>query len=65
VKRAHRDCASSALPGGYVNFVSDDEVATTDVYGENTARLLEVKRTYDPHNLFCLNANLDPDGVSA
>jgi hypothetical protein len=63
VKRAHRDCASSALPGGYVNFVSDDEVAATDVYGGNTARLLEVKRAYDPHNLFCLNANLDPDGA--
>ncbi|MBZ9602024.1 BBE domain-containing protein [Phyllobacterium chamaecytisi] len=32
-----------------------------DAYGAETyARLQEVKRTYDPHNLFHINQNIQP-----
>lgn len=29
-----------------------------DLYGSNTARLLDLKRKYDPDNFFCMNRNL-------
>jgi hypothetical protein len=63
VRQAHTACAPSALPGAYVNFASDDGTSPEDGYGPHAARLVETKRKYDPHNLFCLNANIDPDGV--
>jgi FAD/FMN-containing dehydrogenase len=45
--------------GAYVNFMMDegpDRVRAT--YGDNHARLVEVKRAYDPTNLFHLNQNI-------
>jgi hypothetical protein len=49
------------LSGEYVNFASDDDASPVQGYGLNTGRLIEAKRRYDPHNLFCLNANVDPE----
>jgi FAD/FMN-containing dehydrogenase len=50
------------LEGAYVNFMMDDEadsrVQTT--YGENYERLVQVKRKYDPKNLFRVNQNIRP-----
>lgn len=48
--------------GAYVNFVGDEgEARVHDVYpGETWARLAEVKRRYDPTNLFHLNQNVPP-----
>ena len=64
VRAAHADCAPWASHGAYVNFLSDvRDASTEDGYGTHTARLIEVKRRYDPHNLFCLNANIDPEGA--
>lgn len=63
VDRAHADCATGALPGAYVNFASDDASSAPADYGAQFARLLAAKRRYDPHNLFCLNANIDPDAA--
>jgi FAD/FMN-containing dehydrogenase len=47
--------------GGYVNFASaDDESKVAANYGSNYERLREVKRRYDPGNLFHLNQNIRP-----
>ena len=47
--------------GGYVNFASaDDQAKVADNYGANYTRLREVKRQYDPGNLFHLNQNIQP-----
>ncbi|MFK4547985.1 FAD/FMN-containing dehydrogenase [Streptomyces tendae] len=44
---------SDALPGGYPNLLGRDETAQiTHAYGPNAARLLEVKRRFDPDNVF-------------
>jgi hypothetical protein len=47
--------------GAYVNFLmneGEDRVKAT--YGENYARLAEVKRRYDPENFFHVNQNIRP-----
>ena len=48
-------------PGGYINFMAvDDDNRVQANYGENYQRLAEVKRTYDPGNLFRANQNISP-----
>jgi FAD/FMN-containing dehydrogenase len=50
-------------PQVYVNYLGDDadDVARTrNAYGPNYERLVELKRRYDPENLFRLNQNIDP-----
>jgi hypothetical protein len=48
-------------PKVYVNYLADDENArVADAYGPNLERLVDVKRRYDPDNLFHLNQNIDP-----
>jgi FAD/FMN-containing dehydrogenase len=45
----------------YVNYLSEDDAGRTQsAYGLNHARLVELKRRYDPTNLFRLNQNIDP-----
>ncbi len=47
--------------GGYVNFMAaDDQDRVEANYRANYQRLVEVKRTYDPGNLFHLNQNISP-----
>ncbi len=47
--------------GGYVNFMSgDDQERIKANYGGNYDRLVDVKRKYDPDNLFHLNQNIRP-----
>jgi FAD/FMN-containing dehydrogenase len=47
--------------GGYVNFMAgDDQDRVRANYGDNYQRLVEVKRRYDPGNLFHLNQNIKP-----
>ncbi|WP_448627801.1 FAD-binding oxidoreductase [Geodermatophilus sp. URMC 64] len=61
VKDYHAAIAPYSEPGGYVNFASsDDQAKVADNYGANYARLREVKRRYDPDNLFRLNQNIRP-----
>jgi FAD/FMN-containing dehydrogenase len=46
----------------YINFQTsdegDDRIRAT--YGSNYERLVEIKRKYDPDNLFRVNRNIDP-----
>ncbi|MDX6261153.1 MAG: hypothetical protein QOH84_2841 [Kribbellaceae bacterium] len=47
--------------GGYINFMAgDDQGRIADNYRGNYERLVEVKRKYDPNNLFHLNQNIAP-----
>ena len=48
--------------GNYVNFQTDDEgeERVRATYGTNFDRLVEVKRRYDPENLFRANRNVRP-----
>jgi FAD/FMN-containing dehydrogenase len=50
--------------GAYVNFLGDeDEASVRAAYpGRTWDRLAEVKRRYDPTNLFRLNQNIPPAG---
>jgi FAD/FMN-containing dehydrogenase len=50
-------------PQAYVNYLASDEAGRTrNAYGQNYVRLAELKRKYDPQNLFRLNQNIDPAG---
>ena len=46
----------------WLNYLVDDDGAdaTRAAYGPNYDRLVEVKRRYDPENVFRLNHNIDP-----
>lgn len=44
-----------------LNFMPEDEVDRVEAaYGGNYRRLAEIKRQYDPQNLFRLNQNVKP-----
>jgi FAD/FMN-containing dehydrogenase len=60
-----RDFFRAATPyasgGVYVNFLTADEgERIPSAYGANYARLAQIKRSYDPDNLFRLNQNITP-----
>jgi FAD/FMN-containing dehydrogenase len=47
--------------GGYINFLAGDDAGRVEAsLGCNYARLQAVKRTWDPDNVFHLNANIVP-----
>jgi FAD/FMN-containing dehydrogenase len=48
-------------PGGYVNFMADDDSGrVADNYKGHYERLSQIKGAYDPGNLFHLNQNIKP-----
>ncbi len=50
-----------SMAGGYVNFMSEDDSGRTQAnYGSNYDRLAEIKRKYDPDNVFHVNQNIAP-----
>ncbi|MDQ3663333.1 MAG: FAD-binding oxidoreductase [Actinomycetota bacterium] len=60
-----RDYYAATAPhserGGYVNFMAeDDQGRIQENYRGNYERLVEVKRAYDPDNVFHLNQNIAP-----
>ena len=53
--------APYASAGAYVNFMTAEESdRIASAYGTNYARLVEVKKKYDPDNVFHLNQNIKP-----
>jgi FAD/FMN-containing dehydrogenase len=53
--------APYASAGAYVNFMTEEESdRVAAAYGANYARLAQIKKQYDPDNLFHLNHNIKP-----
>ena len=51
-----------ASGGAYVNFLTEEESQrVTNAYGANHQRLVELKKKYDPANLFRINQNIRLD----
>jgi len=51
-----------SMGGGYVNMLMDEgQERVRSTYRENYGRLAELKRKYDPDNLFRVNWNISPD----
>ena len=51
--------APFASAGAYVNFMTEEEdTRVTAAYGANYARLVALKRKYDPQNVFHVNQNI-------
>jgi len=46
--------------GFYANLTDVDQKAVEDNFGPNRARLRQIKKQYDPANLFRMNANILP-----
>ncbi|KAB1188617.1 MULTISPECIES: FAD-binding oxidoreductase [Haloferax] len=59
-----RECYEAMKPhatgGVYVNFIPEDVGEERAAYRENYDRLVEIKKTYDPENLFRMNQNVTP-----
>ena len=53
--------APYASGGAYVNFMTEDESdRVAAAYGANYARLRQIKKRYDPENIFHMNQNIKP-----
>jgi FAD/FMN-containing dehydrogenase len=60
-RRFFRAAAPYASAGAYVNFMTHDESdRVASAYGPNYARLVALKREYDPDNVFRSNQNIAP-----
>ena len=62
--RGLRDAMAPFATGGtYVNFLGIGDARVRDAYdAQRYARLVELKRRWDPTNAFHLNQNIDPNG---
>ena len=53
--------APYASAGAYINFMTEEESSrVTAAYGANYPQLVELKRKYDPTNVFHMNQNIQP-----
>ena len=61
-RETHRAFAPYLEERRWLNYLGDDQAgdAVRDAYGPNYDRLLELKRRYDPENVFHHNHNIDP-----
>lgn len=60
-RRVFEQVAPHATGSGYVNFLTEDEAERVSAtYGANYPRLQELKRRFDPGNLFRMNLNIVP-----
>ncbi len=58
--RARRHAHEGRL---YLNFAgqdTDSDALTRDAFGKNYARLTQIKKRYDPNNMFRFNQNIQP-----
>jgi len=61
VRDFYEATAPHSEEGGYINFMAeDDQDRIRANYRDNYDRLVDVKRKYDPDNLFHLNQNIRP-----
>jgi FAD/FMN-containing dehydrogenase len=64
VRDTYKAMTSHFASGRYVNYLNAEEVgeqnAVAAAFGPNGKRLAEVKRRYDPDNVFHLNQNIKP-----
>ena len=62
VREAWKSVQPFSTGGNYLNFqtADEDEERVRATYGANFERLVEVKETYDPGNLFRWNRNIRP-----
>ena len=61
-RAAWRDMRSFSTGGTYINFLTEEESGDRiqSAYGDNLQRLVEIKRHWDPDNLFRMNKNIMP-----
>lgn len=61
-RTAWRDMRRFSTGGTYINFLTEEEGGQRieAAYGKNLARLVDVKTTWDPTNLFRMNKNIAP-----
>ncbi len=59
-REAWRDMRRFSTGGTYINFLTQEEVGDRiqAAYGDNYARLVEIKSKWDPENLFRMNKNI-------
>ena len=68
---AHREWARTVIASAsdastgraYVNFLGDTDAARTSYGDETYARLVSLKKRYDPTNVFHLNQNIEPSSA--
>lgn len=61
LKMASGRIAAHAVPGAYVNFIAETDGPGQTPFGANFDRLREIKRRFDPTNLFRSNQNIPID----
>ena len=61
-RETYADLRPGFATGRWLNYLGDDQAndAIQAAYGANYARLREIKRHYDPENIFHLNHNIAP-----
>ena len=65
VRDYYEATAPHSEEGGYINFMAeDDQDRIRANYKGNYDRLAEIKRRYDPGNLFRHNQNIAPSGAA-
>jgi len=63
VRDYHAATAPFSREGGYINFQSADDADNAEKnYGATYTRLADIKKKYDPDNLFRMNQNIPPAG---
>jgi len=62
VRATHTALKAFHAPMRYVNYLEDDVAGdpAAEIYGANYARLRQVKKQYDPENVFHINVNIRP-----